>query len=262
MNENEPCGIRNFEEKEKKIVSLTKNALELAYPVYWHGLNLIKDVVNLLIGDVLDVTCASKNYSQAFLTLINRSIQHIESIRILVESGLYGDCFVLNRSLMSDISMIQYLHYHPELLELFLKEGQDDYQKNKDFKKAFNETAIENELVKNGLTPFGSAFQMLSKASHASSFGAQLYGSKGNKKGVYYMNYGPKFQPEKAILLIDLAIGSYYDFINIVLWHRYHAKEEINTDNWEKIKIDLRKLKKEVEIFSEATIKTVSIMFS
>ena len=261
-NDNESCGSRNFEEKEEKIVSLTKRAIIRAYPIYWFGLDIAKDVVNLLIEDVS--TCPDgdrKKYSQAFLILINRSIQHIESIRILTERGLYGDCFVLTRSLMSNLSMMQYLHHHPELLDLFLKERQEDYQHNKDFKKAFNETTIEKELVEKGLPPFGSAFQVLSKASHASSFGSQLYGSRGKEKGQYYLNYGPKFQPEKALLLMYIVAGSHYDLVNLVLWHCYHAKEEIDTAGWEKVKIDLRKLKKDAEIFSEAALKTVNILW-
>lgn len=261
-NKNEPCGARNFEEKEEKIIALTKTAVERAYPIYWAGLSIVKDVINLLIKDASD--CPDDKigkYSLSFLLLINRSVQHIESIRILTERGFYGDSFVLMRSLMSDISMMQYLHYHPELLNLFLNEKQEDYQNNKDFKRAFNETAIEKELVSKGLPPFSSFFQILSKASHASSFGSQLYGSMGEKSSKYHLNYGPKFQSEKALMLLDIVAGSYYELVNLVLWHRYHAKEEIDTEDWEKVKIDIEKLKKDVEIHAKVTLEIINLFF-
>lgn len=258
----EPCGSRNFEEKEEKIVELTKNALKVAYPIYWSGLNLLKDVINLLADDATKCPDGNKKkYGVAFLLLINRSIQHIESIRLLTERGLYGNSFVLIRSLMSDLSMMQYLHFHPELLDLFLNEKQEDYQTNKEFKKAFSENVVESDLIGRGVTPFSSTFQMLSKASHASSFGSQLYGSRGKREGQYHLNYGPKFQSEKALMLIDLISSSYYDLINNVLWHRYHSGEDVDTKDWNKIKGELKNLKRSVERFTEATKKTIKVLW-
>lgn len=264
MTENkkdENCGTRNFEEKEERIVELTQNALSIAYSIYWTGLNLIKDVINLLIEDATNATEDAKKYSMAYLMLLNRSIQHIESIRLLTERGFYGDSFVILRSLMSDLSMMQYLHFHPELLDLFLNEKQEDYQDNKEFKKSFSESAMEKDLVGKGVKPFGSAFQMLSKASHASSFGSQLYGSRGEKKGQYHFNYGPKYQPEKSLMLIDLVVSSHYDLVTNILWHRYHAKEEIDTAGWNKVKDDLKKLKGKVSIHTEAAKETIKFLF-
>lgn len=262
QDKNEPCGSRNFEEKEVKIVNLTKNALGIAYATYWSGLGLLKDVINLLIDDATNCPDGiRKKYSMAYLLLINRSIQHIESTHLLNERGLYGDSFVLIRSLMSDLSMMQYLHFHQELLDLFLNERQGDYQTNRDFKKAFSENVIENDLVSRGVKPFGTAFQMLSKASHASSFGSQLYGSRGEKEGQYHMNYGPKFQPEKALMIMDLVASSHYDLINNVLWHRFHSGEDIDTDSWNKVKKDLRNLKRRVETLTEAAKETIKILW-
>ncbi|OHA31911.1 MAG: hypothetical protein A2928_02215 [Candidatus Taylorbacteria bacterium RIFCSPLOWO2_01_FULL_45_15b] len=260
--ENDHCGSRNFEEKEEKIVELTKNSVQIAYPIYWEGLNLVKDVINLLIDDATNCPDDSrKKFSMAYLILINRSVQHIESIRLLTERGLYGDSFVIMRSLMSDLSMMQYLHFHPELLDLFLNEKQEDYQTNKKFTKAFSEGAVEIDLVSRGATPFGSAFKTLSKASHASAFGSQLYGSRGDKDGQYHLNYGPKFQPEKALMLIDIVTSSHYDLVTIVLWHRYHAKEEIETEAWDKVKDDLRKLKDKVGVLKDAAKETIKVLW-
>ncbi|MFA5831378.1 MAG: hypothetical protein WC878_06110 [Candidatus Paceibacterota bacterium] len=259
---NESCGPRNFEEAEQEILALTKNAVGIAYPIYWDGLNLLKDVINLLAEETTkSMSESEKKYSKAYLMLINRAIQHTESARLLTERGLYGDSFVLTRSLMSDLSMMQYLHFHPNLLDLFLDEKQEDYQKNKEFKTAFNETAIEKDLVGRGVKSFASAFQTLSKASHASSFGSQLYGSMGKKRGQYHLNYGPKFQPEKTLMLMDMFVSSYCDLINNVLWHRYHSKTEIDTDDWRKIKTKLSKLTQNEKIFTEATGKTIKALY-
>lgn len=258
----EPCGSRNLGEKEERIAKLTKNAVKPAYPIYWKGLNLLKDVINLLIKDATENKKErSRKYSIAYLLLINRSIQHIESMRLLTERGLYGDSFVLMRCLESDLSMMQYLHFHPELLDLFLNEKQEDYQTNKEFKRMFSEGAVERDLSKRGVTPFGTSFQILSKASHASSFGSQFFGSRGAKDGQYYLNYGPKFQPEKALMIIDLIAVSNYDLINSVLWHRYHAGEDLNTAKWNRVKAGQRGLKGQVNILSEVMKKTIQTLW-
>ncbi len=102
---------------------------------------------------------------------------------------------------------------------------------------------------------------MLSKASHASAFGSQLYGSRGEKDGQYHLNYGPKFQPEKALILMDLVASSHYDLVNNILWHRYHAKEEIETDAWNKVKDNLRKLKSKVEVLTHAARETIKVLW-
>lgn len=265
IKNNENCGSRKFEEEERKILGLTKNAIQKVYPIYWFGLNLIKDVINLLIDDINDTTnCIDDNKkkcSTAYLLLINRSIQHIESVRLLTERGIYGDSFVLIRSLMSDLSMMQYLHFHPELLDFFLNEKREDYQTNKKFKKSFSESVIENDLVNRGVKPFGSTFQVLSKASHSSSFGSQLYGSRGGKEGQYHLNYGPRFQPEKALMLIDLITSGYYDLVANVLWHRYNFGEDVSTDGWKRVKNNLQILKNKIEIISKATKETIKTLW-
>jgi hypothetical protein len=241
------------------MIGLTKKVAGGAYPSYHLGSKIIKDVVKLLVEEVNSSSSSKKKkYGQAYLILINRSIQHIESIRILTERGLYGDSFVLSRSFRSDLSMIQYLHFCPDLLDLYLNENREDYQNNKDFKNAFSESAIDKKLVSMGVNTSYSEFQVLSKALHASSFGSQLYCFRGEEKGQYYLSYGPKFQPEKALLLMRLVACSYYYLIGLILWHWCQADEYLETENWNKIKSDLGKLKKASEKYSEFSLEELN----
>lgn len=259
-NKNEYCGVRDFENEEKRITKLTKSTLNIIYPIYWSGLNLIKDVIELLIKETADCKESTGQYNLAYLMLLNRSVQHIESIRLLTERGLYGDGFFLLRGVMSDLSMMTYLHYHEELLGLFLSEQKEDYQKNQSFKEAFKESAIEKDLTGRGMKPFSSSFQILSKTSHSSAFGSQLYGSRGEGKN-YHFNYGPKYQAEKSIILMDIITSSYYDLVANVLWHRNDNKEEINTNGWKNVRIKLSKLKGQITINTQAVKDTIKIMW-
>jgi hypothetical protein len=261
QNNNENCGTRKFKEEEEGIVGLTQDMFSIAYRIYWFGVNLVKDVINLLIDDATNAVGDKKKYALAQLLLLNRSIQHIESMRLLTESGFYGNSFLVLRSLMSDLAMLQYLHFHPELLDLFLNEKKDDYQENNDFKKAFSEGAVEKDLVERGIKPFSSTFQVLSKVSHSSSFGSQLYGSRGEKGGQYHFNYGPKYEPEKSLMLLDIIVSAYYDLADNILWHRYNAKEEINSGAWNKVKEDVGELRSKINIHTEATKDTLKIMW-
>lgn len=257
--------MENFEKIEQKIVRLTKSSLKKAYPVYWLGVEIILSVVKQLQKEVGE---AKENddfniykYDKVFLILIGKGIQNTESIRILLERGLYGDCFPLTRNVLSNISMMQYLHFHPELLDLFLSEGQKDFQNNIKFRRAFSEYAVETELVKQGIEPIRSAFEMLSKTAHASYFGSQLYWSKDHKNGTHHIKYGPKFEPEKAVLLSDIFSSIHYDFITIILWHRHHLKENIETPEWMTIRENLKELKKGVLEYSNSALAVVNLLW-
>ncbi len=240
-----------FEDKENKILVQTKNMLKTLFPIYSFGLENILKTKDLLINDVennIDI-----KYNKACLILLNSSIQHLESIKVLLQSGLYGDCFVLIRSLMSNIAMLQYLHFHPKLLDLFLKESLKDYQNNSEFKKNFNETAIEKDLESRGISSFKKSFQILSKTSHASSWGAQLYGVRG-EVNQYFPTYGPTFDPEKATAISVAIVSGHYDLISIVLWHRQHTDLPIDSSEWDKVKANFHKLEIEISMFLNSAL--------
>jgi hypothetical protein len=253
------AGSLDFEKDEEKIISLSRNAYSIGYPIYWEGLRILKHAIALLIDEatVLGDSLEAKQ-RLAILMLVNRSIQHLESMRLITERGLYGDAFVLTRSLMSDLSMMQYLRHNPQLVELFLNEKQDDYQENKIFSKAFNETTIEKFLVKLGLKPFTSSFRVLSKTSHASSFGSQLFGSKG-KDNNYHFTYGPKFQVDKGLLLTDLIVSGPYDLLSNILDYRTQTEP---TKEWLEVHSDAIKLQSRVEIFGTIAKEVVNKLLS
>ncbi len=228
-------GRRDFETLELEIKESTKMTLSLLYPIYWEGLGVLKDAVALLINEVKETPGTEEaKFKTIQLMLVNRSIQHLETIRILMERGLYGDAFVIVRSIMSDLSMLIYLFSHPELRDLFLKETEDDYQKNPAFKDAFSEGTIERDIVAHGGKPAKKAFRILSKSSHASAFGSQLYGyrGKGNK---YHFNYGPKLEIHKALMLAMTLSTGHYDFVVQLLAYQEELGNGELPEDWKNI---------------------------
>jgi len=258
----EPSGTRDFESKEAEILDLTKKTFQLAYPIYWSGLRILKDAVDLLIKEYAASPDTEKpKYKLVLLMLVNRAIQHLESMRLLVERGLYGDAFVLTRSVMSDLSMVSYLSFHPELHDLFLKESEKDYQENKAFKKAFNEGEIERELTKKGMQTADNAFRILSKTSHASAFGSQLFGYRPSRGNKYHFNYGPKFDAEKGLLLMFVIASGHYDFIVQILAHIEGLENGILPPEWNGVAARTLELESQVQIFNTSVEKTLKDLY-
>ncbi len=254
------CGSRDFEKTEKEIIERTQDIFELAYRIYWSGLDTLKDAINLLIKESL--AAPTELHIKILLLLTNRAIQHVEGVRLLTERGLYGDAFALMRNVMSDLSMMQYLHHHSELRELFWNEKQDDYQKNPAFNKAFNESSIEKDLVGRGATPFMQAFRILSKAHHASAFGSQLYGSEGEKDGQYHFTYGPRLQEKKALMLMDLISSLHYDVLSNILGYQEEKGNGCISEDWKNIENAAIKLEIQVKSYSDASKITLGDIFS
>lgn len=224
------------------------------YPIYWEGLNILKDALDLLLKETKE---ALDEYANALFILYNRAIQHLESIRVLTEAGLYGDAFAVSRNLTSDVSMIQYLKHKPELIQQFLTEKQETYQdKKNDFAENFSERAIHNTLTENGVQPFKTSFQLLSKASHASAFGSQLYGKYG-KDGKYYLKYGPGYEDMKALALFGIISGGHYDLLDNILIYR-SGKSDKRPPEWKPIEDGTIALGLKIDLFSEAATVTLN----
>jgi hypothetical protein len=247
------AGSVDFEKTEEEIIGKTKDSFKIFYPIYWSGLKTLKDAIALLIKE----NFASENkYVTALLVLANRSVQHLESMRILTERGLYGDAFVLSRSLMSDVAMIQYLRYKPEFVEDFLKETRESYQDKKSgFSTKFNETAIHKVLTDAGVPPFRNSFEVLSKTVHASAFGAQLYGSRGGKGDQYHLKYGPGFETEKALAVFAITSAGHFDLLDNILAYRC---QQDPTPEWLKVLSETNALEGRVEIFSQSTVAAMN----
>lgn len=259
---NETSGTRDFEKKESEILTLSQGAFGIVYPVYWSALGILKDAIDILITEYASSPPTGESkYALALLMLINRSIQHLESIRLLTERGLYGDAFILLRSVMSDLSMCNYLSIHPELLDLFLNENEKDYQENKEFKNAFNEGEIERSLIARGIEPAKNGFRVLSKTSHASSFGSQLFGYRPDGGNKYHFNYGPKFDAEKGLLLMLILTSGHYDFLVQILAYEEQKGNGKLFGEWKGIAERVRQLKSELEIVDGA-LKATIINFS
>ncbi len=190
-----------------------------------------------------------KEFNKALLLLLSRSIQHIESIFLLTERGLYGDAFILLRGVLSDINMIYYLHFNPHLVSGFIKESDTSYQQDSDFKKSFSEAAIDYDLKKHGVKSIKDSFQKLSKAAHASAWGAQFYGTagkSGTERQKFFVKYGPGFEAKKILALFGMTVSAHWDFLNIILWHRYHKNLDIDSVFWMDIRNRVRQLKPKI----------------
>jgi len=246
----------DFKKKKSRSVNLTQKTFKQFYPIYEEGLSTLLNAVDILIEDTED----NKDllFNKAALLLLSRSIQHSESILLLTENGLYGDTWIITRSIFSDMNMFQYLHLRPELIKMFLEESTNDYQSNREFSKSFSETAIRKELESRGMSSFKDIFNKMSKAAHASSWGSQFYGTRANKKSQYHLKYGPEFETEKALAILSGIVSSHYDYLNLILLHRYHNKLDINSSKWEKIKKETLELEIKVRKFSSIGI---SILF-
>jgi hypothetical protein len=231
-----------FDEKYKKLVTTTRETFEPFYKICSSALLELLKVKEKLIEEVrLD---RDKEFNEAALLLISRSLQHHESIFILIERGLYGDAFSIARNILSDVSMFYYLHHNPELIPMFIKESDTSYQDDAAFKKAFNEGTIQKNLKVNGHSAPVKSFQLLSKTAHASAWGAQLYGTGDRKDpNVFIAKFEPQFESKKALGLLGIILSVNWDYLNMVLWHRHHNKLDVNSKFWLGIQENVKKLR-------------------
>lgn len=244
----------SFHEKEQESMKRTHKIFKDFTPLYERSLSVLMRIVDILVVEVEEREDLA--YNKAALILLNRSIQHAESIRVLNAYGLYGNAISIVRSVMGDMNMLQYLHFHPELVEKFLQEGADEYQTNPEFKKLFNEYAVEKDLESRGRKSHLDSFYTLSKTIHPSSWGSQLYGRRVGK-GKYSLKYGPGFEGEKSLAILLVLATIYYDFIVLILHHRHHDKRDLSFSEWEDIKSSTRKLRQEVDDFCNHATRTL-----
>jgi len=219
-----------FVKYKKKCTKLTQKTFRDFYSIYKNSLQELLIVKDLLVEEYKKDT--SLLFHKVTLILLSRFIQHMESLLVLVEGGLYGDAMVIMRSIISDMKMYQYLQLKPDLVVLFLSESQQEYQKNSKFKAAFNETAIDKVLIENGGRSTKESFEILSKAAHSTSWGAQLYGTAGKDVKKYNLKYSPGFELKKAFTSLTCVAPAFSDFVNMIIVNRRNNNLDLSHPNW------------------------------
>lgn len=119
-------------------------------------------------------------FEEALLILSSKMVSDAQCTRLCVTSGWTGTALGVERMFQSARNMILFLGYYPEYLEMWFQEKHDSYQTDKEFKRTFSEGNISSSLSKVGFSDNTLTFQLLSKGSHASYFGMQVYASKGH----------------------------------------------------------------------------------
>ncbi|XOB46385.1 MAG: DUF5677 domain-containing protein [Candidatus Nealsonbacteria bacterium] len=242
-----------FSVKRQRSILLTNKHLKAFYPVYKKSTEGLLDAIDLLVNEVEEKI--DERFNRAALILLSRSVQHFESVIILTENGLYGDAISVLRNILSDMLMMNYLHLHPELIELFLKESTSDYHKSKEFRKAFIESTMIEELQRYGSVLSKETFSKLSKASHASSWGVQFYSTKSKRGKQQNLKYGPGFEAKKALMLLSMILSGPWDFLNIILHHRRSDGLDVESDAWRKIQKVVDELDNQIRRLSSKGIK-------
>lgn len=242
-----------FDKDYQSNVNITRKTFHPLYHIYSYFLKLSLQIKDGLIEEIKSKV--DSKFNKAFLVLLNRSIQHTESIVLLTERGLYGDAFALYRNIISDSDMICYLHFKPELIDKFLTEGQDTYQKNTgDFKNLFSDRALRIELEKRGIKSTANIFSLFSKASHASAFGAQLYSRRANDNDdMFYLKYGPSLERERALIILFITMLIHKDFVSLILWHRREKDLDSCSSFWINISKKMDRMDKDIQKLKSLT---------
>lgn len=246
-----------FDNKYNESVKISRETFHALYSIYNHFLGLILELKEEIIREYK--ASVDAEFNLVFLQILNRTIQHTESIILLTERGLYGDAFALYRNILSDSNMFYYLHFKPELIDMFFSENEESYQaKNSDFKKNFSEYAIATELKNRGVSSTKNIFDLFSKAAHTSAFGAQLYSRRSsNNQDRFHLKYGPGLERERAMIILFITMQIHKDLINGIIWHRMENKLDVSSGFWLNI---LEKIGKMDHDISKLTSITTSLL--
>lgn len=230
-------------------IAITKRQLKAFYPIYNESIKALLEVIDLLITEAREGV--DEQFNKATLILLSRSVQHFESIVVLTENGLYGDAMALSRNILSDMLMFSYLHLHPELIDLFLKEKSGDYKSNKKFKEAFSESKMIEEMEKRGGSALSKeSFSKISKALHASSWGIQYYARESSTGLTHHLKYGPGYEFKKSLMMLAIILSGPWDYLTMIISHREIDKLDVSSENWKRIKKKINQLEKPVKRLS------------
>jgi len=219
-----------FSRRRNESEYLTQKSLKPFYETYFRSVQLLLKIIPLLEKE-RNILKIDVEYNRAASTLINKSLQHFESVIVLTEQGLYGDATALMRNVTSDLLMLDYLNLHPELVSKFLEETKTTYQDDSSFKKIFNEVTMIRELQSHGSVLSMETFSIMSKASHSSHWGSQMYAYDLPNGDIAYKN-GPRYEFKKSVAHWAMIVAAPFDFARSVMRHRVHTKLDMISKEW------------------------------
>ena len=171
-------------------------------------------------------------FDEALLILASKMISDAQGARLSIENGWTGTAMGVSRMFWSAHNMIMFLAYYPEYLEEWFSEKHDTYQVDREFQKLFAEGNISKKLAEKGFELDKLSFQILSKGSHASYWGAQIYTDEG------YVTFQPRPCFFKTIVILSEISAVISALINWYIEKKPESFESIfeNADEQELFK--------------------------
>lgn len=196
--------FKSFLKKEHKIYKYTRKS-------YKHENFLFKQAIDLhikSIGYVFDLLYEGDKdiFYDAFVRLSVKILHNTESIRNLIDLGLYGSAWIIYRTLMFDTFMIWYLYFNPQLIEEWSKE-KFSTSKDRKWRDKFSEKTIIQELKIKGkkhrlILDYETDFVFYSKVAHPTYFGIRFFQNSNGE-----LAYLPEFNMGVGHLLFLRIIG-------------------------------------------------------
>ncbi|MDP2653707.1 MAG: hypothetical protein Q8Q08_06710 [Candidatus Omnitrophota bacterium] len=193
-----------FLKNEKIANKYTNRAYKRDYSFFKRAISIHFDsmgyVYDLIHGGDED------EFYDAFMRLGVKILHNSESIRHLINLGLYGSGWTIYRTLSFDVLMLWYLYFNPNLIKEWSKEKFNTY-KDVDWRKKFSEKTIIDELNRRGKKylfnfDYETDFRLYSKAAHPSYFGVRFFQNENGE-----LSYLPSFSMKAGHLLLGRLIG-------------------------------------------------------
>ena len=105
--------LDEFRRLHEPLVRRHESLLRRHYRFSDRLLRLLLDAVRL-VEERPEAEVSERSFLFAFLMLASKIVSHAESIRILTNTGRYGDAVGVTRSALSDGMMLRYLSLFPE----------------------------------------------------------------------------------------------------------------------------------------------------
>ena len=193
-----------FLKKEQKICKYTRKNYKQENVLFKRAIDLH---INS-IGYAFDLLYESNKdiFYDAFIRLSVKILHNAESIRNLIDSGLYGSASIIYRTLMFDTFMIWYLYFNPQLIEEWTNE-KFITSKDRRWRDKFSEKTIIKDLKIKGRKyrlslDYETDFVFYSKVAHPTYFGIRFFQNRNGE-----LAYLPEFNMEVGHLLFLKVLG-------------------------------------------------------